>query len=85
MTPRTSTDGVTESGSPVSTALGSAKYSTIEFFDRQTDLLLFKVTYAMFSAQEWRVTVKDVMMGTVSFQGVAVTHTSNSDTTGALF
>lgn len=85
MTPRTSSDGISESGDPSSTALGSGRYSTIEIFDRKTDALMFKALYVMFGTQNWRVVVKDVMLGTISFQGITVVHTANSETTGSFF
>jgi hypothetical protein len=70
MTPRSSVDGLTETGDPQSTALGSAKYSTIEITNRESDELIIKITHVMFDRQDWQVSARGLMQGSVSFQGV---------------
>ena len=80
MTPRTSEDGVFESGSIASTALGSGKYLVLELRERATDKIVLKMTHVMFGSQEWSVTAKQVMTGSVSFQGI-VAHNSDDGTT----
>jgi hypothetical protein len=85
MTPRLSTDGKVEDGNLTSTALGSAKYSVLEVYDRASDTLMIKIGYVMFGTQSWAVGVKDVMKGTVSFQGIMLQHNNKDETSGSFF
>ena len=85
MSHRASTDGKTEDGNLTTTALGSAKYSVLEIYDRATDNLMIRIGYVMFGNQSWSVTVKDVMKGSVSFQGIVLAHSNQDESSGSFF
>ena len=84
MTPRTG-DGTQETGDVTQTALGSAQYSMIEVFDRQTDQLIIRISYVMFSQQDWQVGAGGLMQGSLSFQGIVAYHSAIGPTSGSFF
>ena len=59
-----------QSNDPSYTTLGAAKYSVLEVYDRLSGNAIIKAYYVMFSTQNWTAQVKNVMQGTLTFQGI---------------
>lgn len=58
------------SNDPTFTTLGAAKYSVLEVYDRLSNNAILKAYYVMVGTQNWTVQAKNIMQGSITFQGI---------------
>jgi hypothetical protein len=79
---RTGTNG--QSTDPTDSQLGAALYSVLEIYDRLSNNPILKAYYVMFGSQSWSVQAKNIMQGTVTFQGI-IADTAPAQVNGGFF